>query len=262
MVRTSAPAQILLILTKYMEIKCFYCGGTFTIYNHLKSRKFCTKECRFTWFSKTFKGSGNPFYGKTHNQKTLDHFSEMRIGKPSPRKGKKSPSIVGDKNPAKRPEVREKLRNRIITPEQRIKMSKIRNSWTLTQESKDKISKTLSGRPQPWHRGEKCNFWAGGTSEKIYPREFNKVLKKKIRQRDNFTCCICGRTEQQELEEFGKVLAVNHIDFNKQNCKEENLNTLCCRCNVVINANRQHWTEFFQKKSTYKTVIDIKMLSQ
>ena len=43
--------------------------------------------------------------------------------------------------------------------------------------------------------------WKGGvTPPSVYPREFNKALKRKIRQRDNFTCCLCGRTEREEDE--------------------------------------------------------------
>ena len=49
----------------------------------------------------------------------------------------------------------------------------------------------------------------------------------------------------EELEELNRILCVNHIDFNKQNCKEDNLNTLCLRCNVKINRNREYWTNYF-----------------
>lgn len=88
--------------------------------------------------------------------------------------------------------------------------------------------------------------WKGGISRNPYPKRFNAKLKLKIRRRDNFICCLCGRTEREELEELNRVLCVNHIDFNKNNCKENNLNTLCLRCNVRINREREYWTTFFQ----------------
>jgi len=94
--------------------------------------------------------------------------------------------------------------------------------------------------------GKKNGMWKGGISNNPYPKEFNKELKLKIRIRDNFTCCLCGRTEREELEELNRVLCVNHIDFNKLNCKEENLNTLCLRCNVKINREREYWTNYFK----------------
>ena len=117
----------------------------------------------------------------------------------------------------------------------------------------DKISEKLKGRKCPWsakslphHKGENHYNWKGGISiTNKYPIEFNKELKLKIRTRDNFTCCLCGRTEREELEELNRVLCVNHIDFDKNNCKENNLNTLCLRCNVKINRERDYWTNFF-----------------
>lgn len=94
--------------------------------------------------------------------------------------------------------------------------------------------------------GEKNPMWKGGISNNPYPKEFNAELKLKIRIRDNFTCCLCGKTEREELEELNRTLCINHIDFNKNNCKESNLNTLCLRCNVKINREREYWIEYFK----------------
>jgi hypothetical protein len=89
--------------------------------------------------------------------------------------------------------------------------------------------------------------WLGGISENPYPKEFNPKLKLKIRTRDNFTCCLCGKTEREQLEELNRVLTVNHIDFNKNNCNEKNLNTLCTSCNTKINRERDYWTNYFNQ---------------
>ena len=94
-------------------------------------------------------------------------------------------------------------------------------------------------------KGDKCYLWRGGISKNPYPMEFNKKLKLRIRTRDNFICCLCERTEREELEDLNQVLSVNHIDFDKNNCKESNLNTLCSRCNTKINRDRDHWTNYF-----------------
>ena len=95
-------------------------------------------------------------------------------------------------------------------------------------------------------KGEKCYNWKGGISNNPYPKEFTPELKLKIRTRDNFICYLCGRTEREELEELDRVLCINHIDFNKNNCREENLNTLCLRCNVKINRERDYWVDYFK----------------
>ena len=105
------------------------------------------------------------------------------------------------------------------------------------------------GKKRPEHSilmsGENHPNWKGGISENPYPKEFNTELKLKIRTRDNFICCLCEKTEREEYEELNRALCVNHIDFNKQNCKEENLNTLCLRCNIKINRERDYWTNYF-----------------
>ena len=106
---------------------------------------------------------------------------------------------------------------------------------------------TIEKRKMALGVGENHHSWKGGLSRNPYPSEFNSHLKIKIRTRDNFKCCLCGRTEREELEELNRVLCVNHIDFDKNNCNENNLNTLCVRCNIKINKNRQFWTDYFNQ---------------
>ncbi len=121
-----------------------------------------------------------------------------------------------------------------------------------TEETKIKIGLASKGRKKSKEQVEKTSGknhwnWRDGASFQVYPKEFNKELKQRIRERDNFTCCLCGKTEQEQLKELNRILTVNHIDFNKQNCKENNLNTLCCSCNFKINAKREFYTDYFNK---------------
>jgi len=97
-------------------------------------------------------------------------------------------------------------------------------------------------------KGERNPSWAGGLSPSQYPREFNVRLKERIKQRDNYTCQRCGISGIECLKKVGRKLVINHIDFNKNNCKENNLNTLCSRCNIQINQDREYWTKFFNEK--------------
>jgi hypothetical protein len=103
--------------------------------------------------------------------------------------------------------------------------------------------------------GEKHWNWMGGISFEIYPIEFNRELKLKIRKRDKFKCQLCGISEKQSISRHHKVLCVNHIDYNKQNCSEENLNTLCIGCNAMVNGEREKWTLFFKEKNEKFQVI-------
>ena len=82
------------------------------------------------------------------------------------------------------------------------------------------------------HVGEKNPNWEGGKSFEPYPPEFNKPLKNRIRKRDNYTCQICGKHKSKH---------VHHINFNKDDCRDSNLITLCSSCNAIVNSNRDFW---------------------
>jgi len=114
-----------------------------------------------------------------------------------------------------------------------------------SKHSRETIVKMLETRAINYIKENHYN-WQGGLTENPYPLEFNKELKIKIRERDNFTCQLCSKTEEEELREIGRVLSVNHIDFDKTNCSSNNLNTLCVSCNIKINYDRDKWTNYFK----------------
>lgn len=91
--------------------------------------------------------------------------------------------------------------------------------------------------------GNRNNSWNGGSSFLDYPTVFNDILKKSVRKRDGYACCICSCTE----EELGKSLDVHHIDYKKDNCNPDNLISLCNRCHSKTNYNRERWVSFFEQ---------------
>lgn len=80
--------------------------------------------------------------------------------------------------------------------------------------------------------------YVNGKSREPYPLEFNNSLKETIRIRDKYKCQKCGK----------QGIHVHHIDYNKSNCSIKNLITLCHKCNLKVNANRDYWYAYF----TYK----------
>jgi predicted DNA-binding protein YlxM (UPF0122 family) len=102
-------------------------------------------------------------------------------------------------------------------------------------------------------KGENNPNWKSGISKLPYSFDWTLKLKYKIRTRDNFTCQCCGMTEEEHIKRFKRCLIVHHIDYNKQNCKENNLITLCTICNAKANGNRDYWFAF------YKYIIDEKI---
>jgi predicted DNA-binding protein YlxM (UPF0122 family) len=89
--------------------------------------------------------------------------------------------------------------------------------------------------------------WINGISFKPYSFKFNGSLKRKIRERDSFTCKCCGLKEENHF----RALDVHHIDYNKQNCKENNLITLCVGCNVKANGNKEFDRDYWYAYYTY-----------
>ena len=86
------------------------------------------------------------------------------------------------------------------------------------------------------------NNWS---SLEPYSSKFTKSFKEEIRDRDNHECQICYKTEKQELDQYNRKLNIHHIDYNKQNCNEENLITLCDKCHCRTNFNRDYWFTYF-----------------
>jgi hypothetical protein len=96
--------------------------------------------------------------------------------------------------------------------------------------------------------GEKNANWRNGKSFIPYSHKFNIELKATIKKRDGFICRNCGIDEQtyKSKEVLGRGLTIHHIDYDKHNCLQNNLITLCKRCNSKANSNRGMWQEKFQ----------------
>ena len=92
-------------------------------------------------------------------------------------------------------------------------------------------------------KGSKNSQWRGGISFELYPVSFSKKLKAEIRKRDNYTCQICGKSEQDEH----RNLSIHHIDYDKTNSSESNLISLCDSCHQKTNFNHLNWTKYFKE---------------
>jgi len=84
--------------------------------------------------------------------------------------------------------------------------------------------------------------WLGGKSFEPYTAEFRNRLKERIRERDGRVCQGCG------VKEGKQRLDIHHIDYDKTNCRPDNLIALCRRCNARVNTNRKYWRRHFQNK--------------
>lgn len=121
-------------------------------------------------------------------------------------------------------------------------IEKIYTKKTFEKRSKNKIGKYI---------GENNPNWRDGISKEPYPFAFGKKLKEEIRKRDNYRCqeCLIHQNELFMKNRNGKIvnykLPIHHIDYNKQNCDENNLISLCKTCHMKTSFNRKMWTEYY-----------------
>jgi len=113
-------------------------------------------------------------------------------------------------------------------------------------EVRTKISRTITKlfqdpRNNPRYIDGRCGI--------VYPFAFNKHFKEKIRARDNYTCQICGITQDEyrtKRTRRGLKLDVHHKDGNNHNLNPDNLTTFCRSCHMkhhdtisIINERRK-----------------------
>lgn len=113
----------------------------------------------------------------------------------------------------------------------------------LSDETREKISLALRGKPRFDKRGEKSHFWKGGKTELRKSIEHiykYREWRRKVFERDNYTCRRCdqrgGYLEAHHKKEMFKILLENSIITIEQalNCEElwdiDNGETLCLKC--------------------------------
>jgi hypothetical protein len=98
-------------------------------------------------------------------------------------------------------------------------------------------------------KGKENLNYIDGRSWVRYPPEFGLKLKNNIRKRDSYCCQNCGMNENEHLEIYHKRLDIHHINYNKKDCDESNLITLCKQCNQRANYNRAYWELFYKTKT-------------
>lgn len=98
---------------------------------------------------------------------------------------------------------------------------------------------------------EKSHWWKGGISFEPYPLGWNRTFKEQIRFRDGYKCQLCGMPEVEN----GRKLDVHHKNYDKKDIRIENLISLCRKCHVKTNGNREYWED---KLKTNESIISTK----
>lgn len=207
--------------------KCKFCGKKFEVFP-CQTRKFCSKYCfnkyqtkkkkiKCKYCGKIFETIRHRFCSRACSAKWM---GEHTRGKDNPR--------------YKRIELECKYCGEIFE----VHLSRKNKAKFCSKECRDKYQ---VGKNSPnWQNG---NYICG----RKYPPEFNGKLRESIRNRDNYTCQLCGITEEEYIIIRGQVLSIHHINYNIENNNPENLITLCDQCNTRVNFNREYWMEHFRE---------------
>jgi len=237
-----------------ITLKCKYCGGNFEIfpselkqYSYKKNiRKYCSKICE--GFAKTGKNNHNykefePKFCMVCKKQLTKKQIIMGVETCSYKCGYLNRDISGEKS-SNWKKVEQKyciVCKKELTHKQIVSGCKtcgLECGYKLASKSQKIFYIDHPGI----HAKEKHSNWKGGISCLPYALDFNKCLKNKIKERDNYKCMCCG---VHNIEGVKVKLCIHHIDYNKLNSNDKNLITLCYSCNSKVNFNREYWNTIF-----------------
>ena len=199
-----------------MGVNCEYCGKSFENYAGARTHEGMVHE-----------GNGAEKVSKALKGRTKEDWSDEHIRN-----------------------LKESLKGRTVGIKTRMKISKANTGNTHDAETRRKISENMgdmSGENNPFYdeshtietrrqiseidrpSGEDHWWWKDGTGGSDYPDDF-WFARKIARERDDFTCRVCGITE----EECGRELDVHHRDSDKTNNELSNLLSLCRSCHSTV----------------------------
>jgi hypothetical protein len=109
-----------------------------------------------------------------------------------------------------------------------------------SEAQKKAIGLGNKGKVRTKEQRENHPNYQGGISFLPYTTDWTKSLRISIRERDKYTCQLCGEKQGD------RAFCVHHIDYDKKNCDPKNLVTLCLKCHIKTNHKREYWINYFK----------------
>jgi len=216
------------LLRKKVKRTCVVCGKSFEIWQAWLKRpgdgKYCSRECadkgRHTGEVLTCEVCGKKFYAPK-NRLGTQHFCSkkcMGIAMSQKQNGTDNPYWRGGQQERKC----EYCGKTFLTYGYR------GTNIRFCSSECDYASREADGNSN----------WRGGKSFEPYPMTFNAEFKCKVRERDRYTCAICGKHPAR---------VVHHINYVKDDTIPNNCITLCGICHGKTNFQRVYWQDRLQK---------------
>ncbi len=244
----------------YLKESCKGCSDSFL---GRKENQYCTKSCLMQDSNSPQNISINSY--EATRKRMLSYQSEERKKKLSEaNKGRKKSKAEREKlsktgkelwqNPEYRQRMSEAHKGKIAwnkgrpwNSEMKKKLSEAHKGYEIPMETRIKLSISLKKHFAKNKNsidnlsGENSRFWQGGISREPYPFEFDNKLRGKIKKRDGYKC------QNPDCEGKKARLCIHHINYIKQDFRDENLITLCNYCNVKANFNREYWQDYYEE---------------
>jgi hypothetical protein len=107
---------------------------------------------------------------------------------------------------------------------------KSRKGIKLSDEIKMKMSQNRRGK----NVGENHPRWVGNSTEDYRERRrFRITMQRKIFERDNYTCVLCNKSGNLQVDHIKSWVKYPELRFVMENCR-----TLCASCHYEITFNR------------------------
>lgn len=225
-----------------ITFKCLICGKEFTSKKACKTRtpKYCSQKCYGLSLAKLKKclQCGKEFYNYQNRFFcSMDCNGKYKKGKPLNEIHKDNLSKAKIGKPIKH---------------------FIENKELIS----GKISEALTGKPQPWNRGENHPNWQGGKTEsnaKIRNSLEMKNWRREVFERDDYTCKVCGKK--------GGRIRADHIKpfclFPELRFVVSNGRTICEKCDLKsdtyggralkVDVIRERYEKFIKKTNDVQT---------
>ena len=205
-----------------LTIDCQCCGKNFLVPYREKHRMYCGRSCQAKSVKK------EKLLIKTsiclECSQEFDHYSERKYCSIECSASASSKLRIGENNPA------------FLNDEEKEKghCSRCNKDFFYGRKNLHKDQKRIYCSLICSRNGNN-NGHAIKSNSPIYPREFRKI-KPFIRNRDSYKCIMC---------DSGDNLEVHHINYDKQDCNDLNLVTLCKRCHTLTHYERPFWEQVF-----------------
>lgn len=222
----------------YIEIdSCKTCGESFL--SQGEEGLYCSRKCTGKDLEWRRKNSAAQKIAQNRPEVKAKHSAALKEAMNKPEYKIKRSAIA--KELWEDPEYRAKVVGALNRPEARAKNSAVTKEAMNRPEVKAKISaiiKELWKDPEyrAKHLGENNGSYIDGKSYEEYcPVWGDQEYKENLKERDNHQC------QNPFCWKKNKTIILHHINYNKKDCRPDNIATTCRSCNARANFNRDLW---------------------